>query len=155
MDWRDYAEQVQRAGDKRDDRDKKGNSAPNVPIVPNVPVAVAENLLRSWRTALSDFDPWGAWAECPSVDWIGLHGVSCWWLRGFGEVAARNGWSTADVFGILPGKPRWGGLIDRLGDNSSLVMTADRATWRSCGVAESYLRTAGEGLVPFWEATER
>ena len=55
--------------------------------------------------------------------------------------------------GRWPGKDAWGGIADRLQGSRSLVMTADRARWRTMfgGVAEQFNRGAYPDLRPLWE----
>ena len=75
-----------------------------------------------------------------------------WLLENFGQQAARDGWSEADLFGLWPDKPHWGGIADRLCGARSLVMASDRASWRIRGQVESYARGVYPHLRPFWEA---
>jgi hypothetical protein len=90
----------------------------------------------------------------PMGRWQTFYDASVWWLENFGRQAALDGWSTGDVFGARPEKPGWGGLLDRLGDNRSLVMSSDSARWRSRGVPKKFNRTAGDGLLPWWETSQ-
>lgn len=110
---------------------------------------IAEAHFREWRAVLSRLDPCQP-RGMPMGRWRSLYDASLWWLAGFGEQAARDGWSTGCIFGLWPDKPGWGGLIDRLGDNRSLVMTADSARWRSFGVPEKFNRGSYPKLAPWW-----
>ena len=83
--------------------------------------------------------------------WQTIYDCSVWWLNAFAKQAAADGWTTADVFGINPARERWGGLIDRLGDNRSLVMDGDLATWCSWGEPEQFARGTYPDLKPLWE----
>ena len=84
--------------------------------------------------------------------WQQLYDDAEWLLAKFGDQAARDGWSSADLFGLWPGKPHWGGIADRLRDSRSLVLTADRAHWRSWGQVERFNRGSYPELVLLWEA---
>jgi hypothetical protein len=90
----------------------------------------------------------------PMGPWQTFHDASVWWLEGFGRQAALDGWSTGDVFGIREGYPGTGGLIERLGDNRSLVMADGRACWRSRGVPMQFNRGGGDALPAFWERSQ-
>jgi hypothetical protein len=72
-----------------------------------------------------------------------------WLLENFTRQAARDGWSAADLFGVLPGHDGWGGVADRLRGSRSLVMTADLACWRRMhtGTPDSFAR--GASLMPW------
>lgn len=79
-----------------------------------------------------------------------------WLLDGFGQQAARDGWSAADLFGVLPDHDAWGGVADRLRGSRSLVMTADLACWRRVvsRTPDSFARGASAmpQLVSLWNA---
>ncbi|MDE2303229.1 MAG: hypothetical protein KGK11_11800, partial [Sphingomonadales bacterium] len=72
-------------------------------------------------------------------------------LDGFAVAAAATGWSAADLFGICPDKPHWGGIADRLRGARSLAIGADVASWRHGGIAEQYARGVCPWLAPLWE----
>ena len=82
--------------------------------------------------------------------WQTLYDDAVWLLENYGKLAARDGWSDADLFGLWPGKPYWGGIADRLRGSRTLVMDTDRATWRSWGQVERFNRGAYPDLSPFW-----
>ncbi|AKM06121.1 hypothetical protein AM2010_26 [Pelagerythrobacter marensis] len=151
--WREMAEEALRVQDTRDIRDKNpprgSHNGNNVPIVPNVSPPLST--LKLWRASLLTLHPCQLRENFDPSRWRVLVDASQWWLEGFGQAAAASGWSTGDVFGLHPEMPGCGGLIDRLGENRSLVMDGDRARWRAWGVVSQYNRTAGEGLRPFWE----
>lgn len=109
-------------------------------------------VLRGWRASLCTIDPLAPRSGWCASRWMRLYDAGVWWFDAFGEQAARDGWSTGDVFGVLPSQDGWGGLLDRLGDKRKLLMSADRASWRRFGVVQAFNRTAGLGLRPFWEA---
>jgi hypothetical protein len=83
--------------------------------------------------------------------WQTLYDDAVWLLEGFGEQAARDGWSSADLFGLWPSKPHWGGIADRLRGSRSLVMDADRASWRLFGAVERFNRGSYPELRAFWD----
>ena len=79
-----------------------------------------------------------------------------WLLDGFAEPAFRNRWTPRELFGL------WhydgglihhvGGIADRLDGSRSLVVTADRASWR-CFLTDQplqFLRGAYLNLMPVW-----
>lgn len=78
-----------------------------------------------------------------------------WLLENFGQQAAADGWSAADLFSVMPGRDGCGGIADRLCGSRSLVMSADRAIWRRVvnGEPETFARGLGETvrMVPLWE----
>lgn len=84
--------------------------------------------------------------------WSIIYADATWLMDNFGELAARDSWSDADLFGLWPGKPHWGGIADRLRGARSLVMDADRASWRTWGQIERFNRGAYPHLRPFWES---
>ena len=107
--------------------------------------------VREWWAHLSRLDPCKPPSGFSLGRWQTLFDCSVWWLNAFAMQAAADGWSTADVFGIHRAGERCGGLIDRLGDNRSLVMNREAATWRSWGEQERFLRGAYPELQPLWE----
>ena len=108
-------------------------------------------LLKSWWSALSSLDPCGPRPGFTMGRWQTLYDASVWFLDKHATQAARDGWSTGDVFGIDPRMECGGGLIDRLGECRGLVMDADRASWTSSFYgARCYGRGRGAGLQPFW-----
>ena len=146
--WRAMADDALQGRDKRNTRDtSSGATGAFVPSVPSVLSPLAT--LKLWRGSLAALDPCQP-RDMPMGRWQTLYDASHWWLAGFGEQAARDGWSTSCIFGVWPDKPGWGGLIDRLGESRSLVMTADSARWRSLGVPESFNRGSYPELSPWW-----
>ena len=148
--WRARAEKVLKGEDVRDIRDKSPDQTPNVPIVPIVPAP--KTLLREWVSGVSGFDPREPQAGHDPKRWFNLVDTSVWWLENFGRQAALDGWRTHDVFGVIPGEPGAGGLIDRLGTSRALVMEGRRSRWRSFGVPMKYNAGAFARLPLFWEA---
>ncbi len=151
--WRSMAEEALRRKDNRDNRDNTHPQAPeNGASVPSVPTALAPlSALRLWRASLSALDLCQPPEGFTMGRWQTLCDTSFWWLEGFGRAAAMAGWSTSDVFGIyLPGSG-CGGLIDRLGDNRSLIMDSEQARWRSWGVSKLFNRTGAGDLPALWE----
>jgi hypothetical protein len=105
---------------------------------------------RGWRTALATLDP----CQPRGMEmgrWQMLVDCSVWLFNTFGEQAARDGFSTADLFGLRAGYPGKGGLDDHLGDNRGLVMADGRACWRAWGVPMQFNRGGGDDLPAFWE----
>lgn len=153
--WRQFAEQVQR-GDapraNRDERDDRAQTDPIASIVPNVPLDPTRALKR-WRSALADLDVCKPLHGIEPRRWGTLCEDAAWIVRCFGEQAARDCWSSADMFGLWPDKPNWGGVVHRLQGSRSLVLTCDRASWRSFGLVEGFNRDSYPDLPPFWEGT--
>lgn len=156
MGWREYAKQVQRAGDNRDIRDARGEDAANVPIVPSVsplPPLDAGRAIRQCKVALARLD----WDTPPAGmrlgRWQQLIDDAEWLIANFAEQAFRDGWTMGELFGRWPEKNAWGGIADRLQSSRSLKMTADRAHWRCAATGEpmQFNRTAYSDLRPFWE----
>jgi hypothetical protein len=140
----------------RDTRDKWDNSSPDsaktgpsVSSVPSVPAPLT--LLRSWCSAIEALDPCEPRPGFTMSRWQRLYDASVWWIEGFGRQAALDGWGTSDIFGLVRQMPDYGGLIDQLGDDRGLVMTADEARWRWRGIRpQVYRRGAWPNLEPFW-----
>lgn len=151
--WRQYAENIRQNGDAGT-MGTKGTKAPVepsfVPIVPNVPPNPARQL-REWKASMERLDPCRPPDGWEMRRWQQLYDDAVWLLDKFGEQAARDGWSSADLFGLWPDKSHWGGIADRLRGSRSLVLTADRACWRSWGEVERFNRGSYPELRPFWE----
>lgn len=158
--WRQYAEGVLRGegnGDNRDKGDKTPAGDRFVPIVPFVPLPPALNpqcALDQWCAGFNVLHPCQPLPGFTMGRWQTLYDAAIWFLETFAVQPARDGWSTADLFGIVPDHPGRGGLIDRIGESRSLVMSADTARWRSWGVPQSYRRGALPDLEPFWSASD-
>ena len=154
MGWRDYAKQVQQAGDNRDIRDDSSEAVPIGPIVPNVPPLDPARAARLCQEGLAGLDWERPLHGLPAARWRQLLGDAHWLLDHFGGQAFRDGWTVGEMFGLWPDKPGWGGIADRLQSSRSLKMTADRATWRCVftGAPEQFNRTAYPDLQPLWEA---
>jgi hypothetical protein len=108
----------------------------------------------AWSAALAGLDAGRPPAGIEPRRWEKLLDDAAWLLAEHGENAARFGWDAADLFGLWPGKPGWGGIADRLRGSRSLVLSADRATWRrvlTCDVERLNKRSYPD-LKPFWEA---
>lgn len=151
--WRQFAEQVQRrdgVGDNRDERDNSTRSSPIVSNVPNVPLDPTRALNR-WRSELRRLDPFEPLQGIERQRWRSLCDDAAWLVCGFGEQVARDCWTTADLFGLWPATPHFGGVVDRLRGSRSLVLSGDRACWRSFGIVEKFNRGSYPNLVPFWE----
>jgi hypothetical protein len=94
---------------------------------------------------------------------------AAWWrllLRatdGFGPWAGRAaalGWSTTDVFGVLPVRPLervdgWG-LVPAMGGKEIVALTDTGAWLRTrTGALQSFTRRDRPGAVPLWQLPER
>ena len=83
--------------------------------------------------------------------WQTIFDDACWIYENYASRAVREGWNAQDLFGIWDGVPHAGGVADRLRGSRSLVLTADRACWRSWEEVERFNRGSYLDLVPFWE----
>jgi hypothetical protein len=82
---------------------------------------------------------------------------ACWLYESYGSQAVRLGWSSLDLWGLLPAVPGAGGLADRIGNARNLKLSDDLACWSFLGVKQQFARGGGEdlvtsGLVPLWRA---
>ena len=113
----------------------------------NYPVAI-------WRGALAGVNLGNPLHGLAVARWRQLLGDAQWVLDHFAQQAAVDGWTAGELFGLWLGKDGWGGIADRLRGSRSLVMTDDRARWRTMfgGVAEQFNRGAYRDLRSLWEA---
>ena len=107
-----------------------------------------------WLNELAHLDPCRPAKGFASRRWQDLYDDAVWIVENHGTFAARHGWSVADLFGLWPDKPYWGGIADRLRGSRSLVMDGDRASWRLFGVPERYARGTYPSLMPFWKGLQ-
>lgn len=152
--WRAMADDALQGGDKRDNRANRSDSGAetgaSVPSVPSVPAPLST--LKEWRIALAALDPCQPREGFDINRWQRLYDCAVWWFDSFGRQAAIDGWTTGDVFGLLPQVAGGGGLVDRLGNHRGLVMTADEARWRYLGeVPQLFRRGSFPDLEAFWE----
>ena len=153
--WRALADEALNKADGQNTRNTRNDSSetgPSVPTVPSVPPLDPVRALRAWKQGLATADackPPDGWS---TSRWQTLYDDAAWLMAKFGENAARDGWSTADLFGLWPDKPGWGGVADRIRGSRSLLLTAERACWRRFGVIEQMNRGAYPDLRPFWQA---
>jgi hypothetical protein len=104
--------------------------------------------LTAWRTGLQSLHPARPLYGLAQGRWGVLVDDADWLFKQYALAADRDGWSAADLFGVLPGHDAWGGIADRLRGSRSLVMTADVARWRRMhsGLSDSFAR--GSGAMP-------
>jgi hypothetical protein len=155
--WRALADEALNNNDGGNTSNARNASCPSVPNVPSVPPLDPRRALKLWWGGLRRIHPRQPPDGFSLKRWESLWYDAEYILENFGEQAARDGWSTADLFGIYPGHPHCGGIADRLRGQRSLVFTADRACWRRLGVVEKFSRGSyPDGLAPhlkpFWEA---
>ncbi len=110
--------------------------------------------LSGWQHSFVRLDPCQPPEGFTMRRWQQLYDDSLWILEAHGSHACQNGWTAADLFGLWPDKPHWGGIADRLRGARSLVMDADRASWRSWGQVERFNRGSYPHLRPFWEVKQ-
>lgn len=106
-----------------------------------------------WRVAFDCLDSAAPLYGLDSRRWQQLLGDAQWVLDSFASNALRDGWTVGELFGLWPGKDRWGGIADRLQGSRSLKMTADRAHWRRqfTGASDQFVRGTYPELHPLWE----
>jgi hypothetical protein len=112
-------------------------------------------ILRDWHSHLAPMNADAAPAGFTRQRWRELHGDSWWIYENYASRAVRDGWSALDLFGVLPSRPGWGGLCDRLQGARNLKMAGPKAIWSNGTVPDSLCIGAGEalapsGLVPIW-----
>ncbi|MXO94743.1 hypothetical protein GRI62_14165 [Erythrobacter arachoides] len=110
-----------------------------------------QDQLDSWCAAINRLDISKPAPGIAACRWQSLFRCAEWWMENYAVQAVRDGWGAGDVFGIRPGQPERGGLIDQLGDCRSLMMGDGRARWRSFGIVSTYAAGAYPLLLPFWE----
>ena len=109
------------------------------------------NLLATWHRELSRLETTDRLHRLPAGRWRQLIDDAMWLFENYGCQAARLGWTSADLFGVQPGKDGWGGIADRLQSSRSLVVDAERAVWRHFGVPMTFNRGAYPDLKTLWE----
>lgn len=147
--WRALADKALGKTESENTRDNSNASPPSgpfVPTVPSVPPLDPVRALKAWRSSLSAIDIDTPRHDLTRLRWGQLIENANWLMEHFGTQAARDGWSEADLFSVMPGRDGWGGIADRLCGSRSLVMSADRAAWRRVinGEPESYARGMGD-----------
>lgn len=108
--------------------------------------------LANWCDWIGRLDPRRPPEGFSPGRWHTLYDDASWLIDLHGAFAAEHGWTDADLFGVWPDKPGWGGLADRLGGSRSLVMSADRASWRSVvgNIGEGFNRGSYPDLPLLW-----
>ena len=148
--WRRVAEELRQSEEVRDNRDNRDKTPK--PSLARDPFATA----KQWRSNLAGLDAnrveWGL----DRLRWREVLRDAGWLLDHFGQQAAREGYSTLDLFGVLPGRDGWGGIACRLRGSRSLMMSSEVARWRRVvnGEPESFAHGLGETvqMVPLWAA---
>ncbi len=110
--------------------------------------------LQDWLRSFTRLDPCQPHEGFTMSRWQQLYDDAEWILETHGSHAYQNGWTAADLFGLWPDKPHWGGIADRMCGARSLAMDADRASWRSWGQVERFNRGSYPHLRPFWEVRQ-
>lgn len=116
------------------------------------PVAI----LREWHGRLVGIDDCRAPAGFSIIWWQQACDDARWIYENFASCAVRDGWSAHDLFGVLPWRPGWGGLCDRVRGARNLKMAGQKALWSSWGVRDWTCAGTGDqlitsGLVLVWE----
>ena len=147
--WRRVAEELRQGEHSRDNRDDRDKTPPSSLVAD--PIAT----VKQWRSNLAALDANRAEWGLDRLRWRELLGDAEWLLDHFGQQAAREGYSTLDLFGVMPGRDGWGGIVCRLRGSRSLVMSSEVARWRRVvnGEPESLARGLGYTvrMVPLWE----
>lgn len=109
---------------------------------------------REWRAYLMRLSPTKPFHGLGQTRWACLLDEADWLFENYAGQAARDGWSSLDLFGVLPGRDGCGGIADRLRGSRSLMMSSDVARWRRVvnGEPESFARGLGATveMVPLW-----
>lgn len=123
----------------------RASATPATPATPDT--------ASGWRNCLAKLDRSMPPEDFHHERWKQLHDDARWLLENHGNLAAQLGWTSADLFGIKPDKPHWGGIADCLKGSRSLVMNSDRASWLSWGQEDHFNRGSYPDLQPLWEVS--
>lgn len=151
--WRAIADEALRG---RNDRYDRNESPPIVPIDPIVP-ANPTRLLKLWHGKLSALDHLVSPPGWSLGRWLDTVDASLWLYETFASQLVREGWTAADLFGVLPAYPGDGGLADRMGTARNLKLLDGVAHWKALhGVHKQFPRGGGVdlakgGLRLIWE----
>lgn len=152
-DWRATADEALRNGNDRINRNDSPPIVPNVPIVPTNPARV----LKLWHGKLSALDHLVSPERWTLNRWLDTVDASLWLYETFASQLVREGWTAADLFGVLPTYPGEGGLADRMGNARNLKLMDGVAHWRTVhGAHKQFPRGGGVdlakgGLRLIWE----
>jgi hypothetical protein len=119
--------------------------------------AQARALLRDWHERIEGLDFNTAPAGMTLLRWRELVSDARWIYENHASQLAREGWSSHDVFGVLPWRPGGGVLLDRLQGARDLRLDGQgRAIWQSWSVTFVTCRGAAgpmmaSGLVLAWD----
>ncbi|WP_324740123.1 hypothetical protein U8326_10110 [Tsuneonella sp. CC-YZS046] len=113
-------------------------------------------VLRDWHDRLSGLDMAVPPAGVSAGWWARTVSDAHWIYENFASRAVRDGWSAHDLFGVLPSKPAWGGIVDRLRGARDLEITDCRAFWTHAGHPGQFNKGAAamllsSGLVLLWD----
>lgn len=157
MGWRDYAKEEQGVGHTRHTGHNSPDLGSSVPSVPSVPEDVAVRRLKLWHGKLSALDHLTSPPHWSLGRWLDTVDASLWLYETFASQLVREGWTAADLFGVLPAYPGEGGLADRMGTARNLKLLDGVAHWKALdGVHKQFPRGGGVdlakgGLRLIWE----
>lgn len=118
---------------------------------------LASARLREWHGRLTRLDHFTSPPDWSLNRWLNTVDAAMWLYETFASQLVRDGFTAADLFGVLPAYPGDGGLADRLGNARNLKLLDGTAHWRTVyGVHKQFPRGGGVdlakgGLVLLWE----
>jgi hypothetical protein len=113
--------------------------------------------LREWHSHLRALDHLTSPPHWSLGRWLDTVDASLWLYETFASQLVREGWTAADLFGVLPAYPGEGGLADRMGTARNLKLLDGVAHWKALhGVHKQFPRGGGVdlakgGLRLIWE----
>jgi hypothetical protein len=114
-------------------------------------------LLKLWHGKLTALDHLTSPPHWSLGRWLDTVDASLWLYETFAAQLVREGWTAADLFGVLPAYPGEGGLADRMGTARNLKLLDGVAHWKALhGVHRQFPRGSGVdlakgGLRLIWE----
>lgn len=118
---------------------------------------LASARLREWHSHLRCLDHFTSPPGWALNRWLDTVDAALWLYEGFAAQLVHDGFTAADLFGVLPAHPGEGGLADRLGNARNLKLLDGKAHWKTVhGLHRQFPRGGGVdlaigGLVLLWE----
>lgn len=113
--------------------------------------------LCEWHSHLTRLDHFTSPAGWSLNRWLDTVDAAMWSYETFASQLVREGWTAADLFGVLPAYAGEGGLADRLGNARNLKLLNGVAHWKTPhGLHKQFPRGGGAdlakgGLKLIWE----
>ena len=98
--WRALVDQCLSDPQGRNERYTRNTSSDQTPFVPSVPLDPVR-ALRAWQAGLARLDPYSPAPDYAAGRWYTLVEDARWLAENYAPQAARDGWSAADLFGVL------------------------------------------------------